>query len=63
MNIKSGEIVIIAGKGHEVYQEYKRKKYFSDKNCIKNFINQKNKSLSKNWKSNIISEITKKKYK
>ena len=60
MNIKSGEIVIIAGKGHEVYQEYKRKKYFSDKNCIKNFINQKNKSLSKNWKSNIISEITKK---
>ena len=63
LNIKSDEIVIIAGKGHEVYQEYKSKKYFSDKNCIKKFIKEKNKLLSKNWKSNIISEVTKKKMK
>ena len=59
MDIKSDEIVIIAGKGHEVYQEYASKKYFSDKKCIKKFI-KKNKSLSRNWKSNIVSEITKK---
>ena len=59
LNIKSDEVVIIAGKGHEVYQEYKSKKYFSDKNCIKKFIKEKNKSLSKYWKSNIVSEVTK----
>ena len=33
-NIKSDEIVVVAGKGHETYQEYKKKKYFSDKDCI-----------------------------
>ena len=58
--IKSDEIVIIAGKGHEVYQEYAFKKYFSDKIFIKKFISEKNKLLSKNWKSNIVSEVTKK---
>ncbi len=62
-DIKSNEVVIIAGKGHEAYQEYFTKKFFSDKSCIEKFIKIKNKSLNKNWKSNIISEITKKKLK
>ncbi len=61
LDIKSNEIVIIAGKGHEVYQEYISRKFFSDKKCIEKFIKIKNKSLNRNWKSNIISEITKKK--
>ncbi len=63
LDIKSNEIVIIAGKGHEAYQEYFTKKFFSDKSCIEKFIKIKNKSLNKNWKSNIVSEITKKKLK
>ncbi len=61
LGIKSNEVVIIAGKGHEIYQEYASKKYFSDKHCIKKYIKEKNKTLNKNWKSNIISEVTKKK--
>ena len=60
LNIKSDEIVIVAGKGHEVYQEYKQKKNFSDRRFIKKFIVEKNKSLSRNWKTNIVSEIIKK---
>ncbi len=61
LDIKSNEVVIVAGKGHEVYQEYVYKKFFSDKKCIEKFIKIKNKSLNKNWKSNIVSEITQKK--
>jgi len=55
-NIKSDEIVVVAGKGHESYQEYKKKKYFSDKYCILKSIKEKNRKLSKNWKTNIIEE-------
>ena len=62
LDIKSDEIVVVAGKGHETYQEYGSKKRFSDKKHIKLFVNERNKSLSKNWKSNIVTEITKKKY-
>ena len=61
LDIKSDEIVVVAGKGHETYQEYGSKKRFSDKKHIKLFVNERNKSLSKNWKSNIVTEITKKK--
>jgi len=61
LNIKSNEVVIIAGKGHELYQEYVTKNFFSDKRCIEKYIKIKNKSLNRNWKSNIVSEITKKK--
>ena len=61
LDIKSDEIVIVAGKGHETFQEYGSKKRFSDKKHIKLFVNERNKSLSKNWKSNIVTEITKKK--
>ena len=63
MDIKSNEVVIIAGKGHEDYQEYQSKKYFSDKNFIKKYIKQKNQTLNKSWKANIIEEITNKKIK
>jgi len=55
-NIKSDEIVVVAGKGHEIYQEYKKKKYFSDKDCIIKSIKEKNRKLNKNWKTNIIEE-------
>ncbi len=55
-NIKSDEIIVVAGKGHEIYQEYKKKKYFSDKECILNSIKEKNRSLNKNWKVNILEE-------
>tara|TARA_B100000579_G_scaffold58262_1_gene41817 strand:+ start:2892 stop:5735 length:2844 start_codon:yes stop_codon:yes gene_type:complete len=55
-NIKSDEIVVVAGKGHETYQEYNKKKYFSDKNCILKSIKEQNKKLNKNWKINIIEE-------
>ena len=60
-NIRSDEIVVVAGKGHEIYQEYKTKKYFSDKKCIVKFINKKNDQLNQNWKTNIIQETLGKK--
>ncbi len=44
------EIILIAGKGHETYQDFGNKKiFFSDKNIIKNF---KNKKVSSNQKIN-----------
>ena len=51
-----GEILLIAGKGHESYQEYINKKFFSDKKCILKNIKLKNKKLSNDWKLNIIRE-------
>ena len=51
----------MAGRGHEIYQEYKTKKYFSDKKCIVKFINKKNDQLNQNWKTNIIQETLGKK--
>ena len=60
-NIKSNEIVVIAGKGHEIYQEYKNRKYFSDKDCILKSIKEKNRKLNNNWKTNIIDEKLKNK--
>ena len=55
-NIKSDEILVVAGKGHEIYQEYNKKKYFSDKNCILKSINEQNQKLNKSWKTNIVEE-------
>ena len=56
-SLNSGDILLVAGKGHEIYQEYKgRKKFFSDKKCILKGINSKNKKLFKNWKANILHE-------
>ncbi len=56
-NLSSGDILLVAGKGHEIYQEYKgKKKIFSDKKYILKEINSKNAKLFKNWKANILNE-------
>ena len=56
-NLKTGEILLVAGKGHEKTQDYGKKKlFFSDKAVILNSIRLKNKFLSKNIKVNIIKE-------
>ena len=58
-DLKTGEILIVAGKGHENIQDYgKIKKVFSDKKEILKNIKIKNKTLSKNLKLNIINEIS-----
>src|SRR5210317_2146688 len=59
-DLHSGEIAIVAGKGHEKTQEYKDKKfYFSDREEILNCINIKNKKLFDDLRLNIIQEKTK----
>ena len=56
-NLNSGDILLVAGKGHEAYQESKgKRKIFSDKNYIFKAINKKNKKLFKDWKVNILNE-------
>ena len=60
-DLRSDEILIVAGKGHENYQEYYTKKFFSDKACIIDAIDKKNKKLSKNLKTNILKEHLNKK--
>ena len=56
--LNSGEILIVAGKGHENYQEYKKKKiFFSDKYFIKKFSKEKNRKLPKSINTNIFNEI------
>ena len=61
INLYSGEILIVAGRGHETIQDYgNKKKFFSDKNFILKFIKQKNKKLKKNLKLNILKEISNK---
>ena len=58
-NLKTGEILLVAGKGHEKTQDYGTKKlFFSDKKTILNSIKFKNKYLSKDIKLNIIKEKT-----
>ena len=58
-SLKTGNILIIAGKGHENTQEYKKiKKIFSDKKEILNNITIKNKTLSNNFKLNILKELS-----
>ncbi len=61
LNLKSGNILIVAGKGHENYQEYKKRKFFSDKLEIIKSINKKNLKLSKFIKTNILIENLKNK--
>ena len=59
-NLCTGEIAIIAGKGHEKTQDYNgKKKFFSDRNEILKSINKKNKSLFRDLRLNIIQEKTK----
>ncbi len=59
-NLCTGDIAIIAGKGHEKTQDYKgKKKYFSDRKEICKSILKKDKLLFKDLRLNIIQEKTK----
>jgi MurE/MurF fusion protein len=58
-DLKTGDILIVAGKGHENIQDYgKNKKLFSDKKEILKSISIKNKNLSSNIKLNILAELS-----
>ena len=58
-NISTGNILLVAGKGHEKVQDIgKRKIYFSDKKFILDAIKMKNLNLSNNLKLNIIKEAS-----
>ena len=55
--LKSGDILLVSGKGHETYQEYSTiKKNLSDRKCIIRQIKIKNKILFNNLKLNILNE-------
>ena len=59
-DLLSGEIGIVAGKGHEITQNYMGKKFFfSDRKEILKNIKSKNKSLYTDKRLNIIQEKTK----
>ena len=58
-NLNSGEILLIAGKGHEKTQDFgNRRIYFSDKQVILDSIKKKNLDLSNNLKFNILKELS-----
>jgi len=58
-DLKTGDILIVAGKGHEKTQEYKKiKKLFSDQEEILKNIKTKNKTLSNDLKLNILKELS-----
>jgi len=57
-NLNTGNILIVAGKGHEKIQQIGKKKFFlSDREIILSSIKKKNSNLSKNIKLNILNEI------
>ncbi len=58
-NLNTGEILLVAGKGHEKIQTIKNKKiFFSDRKIILDSIKCKNLKLSTNLKLNIIKEVS-----
>ena len=58
-NLNSGEILVVAGKGHENIQDFGNvKNFFSDKEIILKYIKIKNGNLSRNLKINILSETS-----
>ncbi len=58
-NLKTGELLLVAGKGHEKVQDIgKQKIFFSDKKIILDSIKTKNLTLSSNLKINIIKEVS-----
>ena len=58
-NLCTGEILLVAGKGHENIQEIGKKKiFFSDKKIILDAIKVKNFDLSNNLKLNILKELS-----
>ena len=60
MGLNTGELLLVAGKGHEKIQDYGKKKiFFSDNEVILKSIKYKNRFLSKNLKLNIIAEESK----
>ena len=57
--LKTGEILLVAGKGHEKTQDlYGRKIFLSDKKTIVHAIKIKNLTLSNNLKLNIVKELS-----
>ena len=59
LSLKTGDILIVAGKGHEKFQEYRKiKRLFSDEKEILKNITIKNKTLSSNLKLNILKELS-----
>ncbi len=59
MSLKTGDLLLVAGKGHEDVQDYGKKKlFFSDTQVILKSIKFKNRSLSNNLKLNIIKEVS-----
>ena len=57
--LNTGDILLVAGKGHEKIQDIgKEKIFFSDKKIILDEIKNKNLSLSKNLKLNIVKEVS-----
>ena len=59
LELKTGDILIVAGKGHEKTQDYRGiKKIFSDQEEILKNIKIKNKALSSNVKLNILKELS-----
>ena len=61
-DLKTGNILLVAGKGHEKSQDFGDKKiYFSDRKIILEEIRIKNKNLLKSFKLNVIKEVSGKK--
>ena len=58
-NLNTGEILLVAGKGHEKTQDIGNRKIFlSDKKIILDAIKIKNQKLASNLKLNIIKELS-----